>query len=355
LQAAYDEALSIFGWENNVADVLVSGNTIINTGTEIALGLFGWNLQIGGVNQSGTLNDVNITGNLITGKSNILTGATRALMANNVITGPQTSGGNAGIYVTTNGISGAAQPVEITIEGNVINAAYAYGVYSTAADILIARNRVVNAGTTGIATQGGYVEGNTVIVPANKSGIQASNGTIAVTRNVVNGGTYSSTYSTGIFFGGVLRDCLIADNLISGCGYGITLYAESGLQSYDIRVLRNEIRAVTNQLWVGILVEVNGGTFIDCVLEGNHVFTVGPSMQDYFITYGGENVNGWRKIGNFTGQANTPIPALTGASTARPDATGNLLLGTSDAGLIYTDTNDGHVALWTGSAWKQLV
>ena len=266
IESTYDEAVAVYGWFNSVTDVQVTGNTLVNRGTtELAAGILGSNLRQGGV-----VKDVAFSGNVIVGKTNILTGASRITFVGNTITGPL-AGGQDAIFVAA---ASGAVPEDIVVAGNTIRGSARYGVYSEAREVTLRDNEI--HGTTSYGIYGGTKIVGNLVIGAGSVGIFPT-----ATSSVVRGNTIVGSIS-GIAFYGAGHGLEISQNTIVDAtveGVGVN---GNGATVSNVTISENVVKSSP---WVVTIrgIRTHNGTFLNCVAARN---SVAGAFQDYVLAAG---------------------------------------------------------------------
>ena len=323
-EAGADEAFGIYGWFNTISRVAVTGNVFKNTvaASELALSFVGSNLG-----QPGIVRDVTATGNVIYGKTNVITGATRVTMTGNVIVGP-TGATHDAIFVS---VAGGPEPTDITISNNQISGAGRYGIFSSGTNVLIRGNRIFGTTDTGIYG-GSIVEGNHVDMTGGGSlpAIYAS-GARVIRSNVTVGGT------VGVNVFGATDDLVIeANDVTNASSVGISVN-NNGATVSNVSVLRNHVRATSGTTTYAYR-SFGAGAFTGCTAEGNRTTVSGTGALTNHYGFASD----WRVERNFKSGA------LYGTPTARVAATYGLNVAI-DAALghefVVTPTNGNNFTI----------
>jgi hypothetical protein len=324
-ESGYDESFVIYGWQNKVYDVAVTGCVIINKGTtQLAVGILGYNVA----GQAGSVKDITFTGNAIQGQTNILTGADTVTFNHNAIRGP--TGARDGVFVERYGVGGA-YPTGVRIHGGSITSAGRYGVFNTAPDTIIEDVEILSAATAGLYTVGGKAIGNRI--RNSSTGIFIEGSDARVTGNTIVGAT------TGIATLAAERVRIEGNEVVDSSDTAISLNS-STVPVAGAAVKRNTVRGPNVTAVNGIRAfNGSGGSWATSVLEGNQS---SGATNPYAITAG------WKKGGNYQTTSQTPWPVITGNTATRPS------LEASDAGFVYRDITldaDGKPIWWTGTKW----
>jgi hypothetical protein len=263
LQGSHDEAVAVYGWFNTVANVLITGNTLVNRGaTEVAVGIMGSDRGQGGV-----VHDITVKNNTVVGKTNVLTGARRVRIVSNRITGPS-AGGEDAIFVAP---ARGTPPREITLADNVIEGAARHGVYANATAVTLTRNTIRSTHGHGIFG-GTTIEGNTVVGPGGVA-IFLTPATVLVRENRVVGGR------TGIASSGLGSAVEISENTITDASIDGILLDAAGKPARDVRLSGNSVVSSPEVATVNGI-KARNGTFEGCVALGN---TIRGASSDYEV------------------------------------------------------------------------
>ncbi|GFO60317.1 hypothetical protein GMST_26420 [Geomonas silvestris] len=149
-----DEPVAVFGWLGDVHGVQVSNNRVDGSHSSFGIAAYG----IDKPTDTGTLYDVTISGNTVTGGKfggiAVKGGASRVTVSKNVVSATT----NDGIFLHT---GGASLPVasSVTITGNTLTAIGRHGIFATGSDIVVSGNSITNCGQSGV-----YVGDNVQVV-----------------------------------------------------------------------------------------------------------------------------------------------------------------------------------------------
>jgi Pectate lyase superfamily protein/Right handed beta helix region len=270
-QAQADEATGVYGWFNNINNVTFSDNVLINAtaGSELGLGITGRN--VGG--QPGTVTNIAATGNVITGRINITTGADHINISGNIVGGATAT--NISSILVTEYSSGQGMPTNVTIANNTVSGspgANAYGVYVGASGIAsVIGNRFINLPDVAVYGDADVID-NTI--------------------------TYSGTTQFAI-----QNATRVWGNHISGGAYGIFMFGTNNL-SWQNNIIENVATA-------GIAVNLGGGTLTGMAIDGNVIRNASSTMAYGIEAYNGTATNSFARHNTVTG-AGTAAYSIAG-------------------------------------------
>ena len=263
LESGKDEALAIWGWYNDVYNIVISGNLLSNP-AGIALGTFG--SQTAGQTAS-VAENITISGNYISGKTNILSGAKRIVFDGNSI--KASTSAREGIMVQDSASLPGTYPTDISVSNNTIYNTLGSGIQFEAIRGIISGNTIHTAGSHGIDVNDGssYVSvSDNYIYNATTMGISiGACSDITIQDNYVHTAAYGIRMATGSAQGHII----VKDNTIIDPGtYGIDIDGGGTNAIDNLEVENNIIRAsaATNGIYV------HSGTYTGTTVLNNKVY-----------------------------------------------------------------------------------
>ncbi len=144
-----DEAISLFGWLGEVANITVQGNTVRAHGASFGVAAYG----IDSKNQTGRIHDVRIIDNVISGGRiggiGVKGGAQAVEVAGNFIENTE----GDGIFMHTGG-EGLPGVQDIRIHQNNIMNAGRHGMFASRVNIEVKENKISKFGQSGVFAAG---------------------------------------------------------------------------------------------------------------------------------------------------------------------------------------------------------